>query len=196
MLPLAPTASREFRAGDGLATFVEVYDNQPQPPHKVDITTSILTDEGRVVFNTSEERNSTELQGKSGGYGVTTQDPADRVRAWSVRAEGRGAITRREARDREAGGSVQSQVKRDPSNAGCRMPDAGMEADVSHVRHPSFCIRHPLHLPVPVLRLGVHRAEDLQVPLAAAPGLDDLGGDDVHEDLGEAAALPGSPSRW
>jgi len=75
VLPLAPTASREFRAGDGLATFVEVYDNQPQPPHKVDIATSILTDEGRVVFNTSEERNSTELQGKSGGYGVTTKIP-------------------------------------------------------------------------------------------------------------------------
>jgi hypothetical protein len=54
---------------------VEVYDNQPQPPHKVDITTSVLTDEGRVVFKTAEERNSTELQGKSGGYGVTAQIP-------------------------------------------------------------------------------------------------------------------------
>ena len=41
----------------------------------MDITTSVLTDEGRVVFNTSEERNSTELQGKSGGYGVTTKIP-------------------------------------------------------------------------------------------------------------------------
>ena len=187
VLPLAPTASREFRAGDGLATFVEVYDNQPQPPHKVDIATSILTDEGRVVFNTSEERNSTELQGKSGGYGVTTKIPltgfAPGLYVLKVEAQSHAG----EARDREAGGSVQSQVKRDPSNAGCRMPDAGMEADVSHVRHPSFCIRHPLHLPVPVFRLGVHRAEDLQVPLAAAPGFDDLGCDNVHEDLCEAA---------
>jgi hypothetical protein len=41
----------------------------------VDVTTSVLTDEGRVVFNTAEERTSTELQGKSGGYGLTTQIP-------------------------------------------------------------------------------------------------------------------------
>jgi VWFA-related protein len=75
LLPAAPTASREFRAGDTLSTFAEIYDNQPQPPHKVDITTSVLTDEGRVVFKTAEERNSTELQGKSGGYGVTAQIP-------------------------------------------------------------------------------------------------------------------------
>jgi VWFA-related protein len=75
VLPVPATASRTFRAGDALATFVEVYDNQPTPPHKVDITTSVLTDEGRVVFNTHEERESTELQGKAGGYGVTSQIP-------------------------------------------------------------------------------------------------------------------------
>jgi VWFA-related protein len=75
LLPAPPTASREFRAGDTLATFTEVYDNQPQPPHKVDVRTSVLTDEGRVVFNTAEERSSTDLQGKSGGYGVTAQIP-------------------------------------------------------------------------------------------------------------------------
>src|SRR5829696_5332324 len=45
------------------------------------------------------------------------------------------------------------------------------------------------HLPVPVLRLRVDRAEDLQVPLAAAPGFDDFGGDDVHEDLREGTAV-------
>src|SRR5918995_1140108 len=45
------------------------------------------------------------------------------------------------------------------------------------------------HLPVPVLRLGVDRAEDFQVPLAAAPGFDDLGGDDVDEDLREGTAV-------
>jgi hypothetical protein len=75
LLPMPATASRVFRAGDTLSTFAEIYDNQPQPPHKVDITTSVLTDEGRVVFNIAEERNSTELQGKSGGYGVTSQIP-------------------------------------------------------------------------------------------------------------------------
>src|SRR5258708_2490048 len=43
----------------------------------------------------------------------------------------------------------------------------------------------PLHLAVPVLRFGVRCAEDFEVPLAAPPRLDDLGRDDVHEDLGE-----------
>src|SRR5687767_324527 len=47
----------------------------------------------------------------------------------------------------------------------------------------------PLHLPIPVLRLRIRGPEDLQVPLAAAPGLDHLGGDDVDEDLGERAAF-------
>jgi VWFA-related protein len=75
VLPVPATATRTFRSGDALATFVEVYDNQPKPPHKVDITTSVLTDEGRVVFNTHEERESSELQGKAGGYGVASQIP-------------------------------------------------------------------------------------------------------------------------
>jgi hypothetical protein len=75
LLPLPPTAAREFRAADTLSTFAEIYDNQPQPPHKVDITTTVLSDDGRVVFNTAEERNSAELQGKSGGYGVTAKIP-------------------------------------------------------------------------------------------------------------------------
>ena len=75
VLPLPPTASREFRAADTLQTFAEIYDNEAQPPHKVDITTTVLTDDGRVVFNTAEERNSSELQGKSGGYGVTAKIP-------------------------------------------------------------------------------------------------------------------------
>ena len=75
LFPVPATASREFRAGDALSTFAEIYDNQPQPPHKVDIKTSVLTDDGRTVFNTAEERDSTELQGKSGGYGVTAQIP-------------------------------------------------------------------------------------------------------------------------
>src|SRR5215211_6161243 len=45
------------------------------------------------------------------------------------------------------------------------------------------------HLPVPVLRLRVDRAEDFQVPLAAAPGFDDFRSDDVDEDLREGTAV-------
>src|SRR6185436_9752195 len=42
-----------------------------------------------------------------------------------------------------------------------------------------------LHLSVPVLGLRAGRSEDLQMPLPTAPGLDDLGGDDVHQNLGK-----------
>src|SRR5215469_14912303 len=47
----------------------------------------------------------------------------------------------------------------------------------------------PLHLAVPVLRLGIRRTEHLEVPLAAAPRLDDLGRDHVNEDFGKCPAL-------
>jgi hypothetical protein len=41
----------------------------------VNITTSVLFDEGKTVFTTSDERRSEELQGASGGYGYTTKIP-------------------------------------------------------------------------------------------------------------------------
>src|SRR5687768_201999 len=45
------------------------------------------------------------------------------------------------------------------------------------------------HFPVPVLGLLIGRTEHFQMPFAAAPGLDDLGGDDVHENLRKCSPL-------
>ena len=45
-----------------------------------------------------------------------------------------------------------------------------------------------LHLSVPVFGLGRDRAEDLHVPLPAAPRLDHFGGDDVHKDFTNISA--------
>jgi hypothetical protein len=75
VLPASPTTSRAFPPGDVLALFAEVYDNAPKPTHVVDIKTSVLTDDGRTVFSTAEERSSDELQGKPGGYGHVTRIP-------------------------------------------------------------------------------------------------------------------------
>jgi VWFA-related protein len=77
VLPLPATARREFVNVDTLALFCEVYDNLPPlPAHKIDITTKLITDDGREVFKTNEERASSELQGsKGGGYGHTLQIP-------------------------------------------------------------------------------------------------------------------------
>jgi len=73
VLPGAPTASRTFPRGDSLALFAEVYDNQPTPPHRVSISSSILSDDGRELFAAADERSSDDLQGKKGGYGYTRE---------------------------------------------------------------------------------------------------------------------------
>ncbi len=75
VLPSPPTATREFPQGDALAIFSEVYDNLGKTPHRVVMTATVLTDEGKTAFTTSDERRSEELQGASGGYGYAVQIP-------------------------------------------------------------------------------------------------------------------------
>jgi VWFA-related protein len=69
VLPGPPTAIRVFPRGDTLAIFAEVYDNDVKAPHVVDITTTVVSEDGRNVFKVAEERSSADLQGKPGGYG-------------------------------------------------------------------------------------------------------------------------------
>jgi VWFA-related protein len=75
VLPGPPAAARSFPQSDEVTLFAEVYDNAGATPHKVDITTTVTTDEGRVLIKTDETRESTDLGGKSGGYGYTTRLP-------------------------------------------------------------------------------------------------------------------------
>lgn len=75
VLPASPVAQRTFAQNDELAVFAEVYDNSGTAPHKVDLLTSVRTDDGRVVFKNEESRDSSELQGAKGGYGFTTRVP-------------------------------------------------------------------------------------------------------------------------
>jgi VWFA-related protein len=79
VLPSAPTALREFPRGDQLSIFAEVYDNGARAPHRVEIKTEVLADDGRVVLAKSDERKSEELQGASGGYGHSTQVPLSQL---------------------------------------------------------------------------------------------------------------------
>jgi hypothetical protein len=69
LMPASPVGSRTFPLNEELAVFVEVYDNLPAAAHKVDITTTVTSDDGKVVFKSEDARESSELQGKSGGYG-------------------------------------------------------------------------------------------------------------------------------
>lgn len=72
-LPGPPTALREFPASTEMVAYVEVYDNQPTPPHRLDITTKVRADDGHVVFNNSEERTSEDLHGTPGAFGYTVR---------------------------------------------------------------------------------------------------------------------------
>jgi VWFA-related protein len=77
VLPAAPMGSRIFPVGDSLALFVEIYDNTGGSSHKVDIATTVTSDEGKVMFTAADVRDSSELQGKSGGYGYGSPVPLD-----------------------------------------------------------------------------------------------------------------------
>ena len=75
ILPAPPVAGRSFPQTDEIALFAEVYDNEGNAPHKVDIGTTVTADDGKVVYTSSEERSSTEIAGVRGGYGYTTRVP-------------------------------------------------------------------------------------------------------------------------
>jgi hypothetical protein len=75
VLPASPGAIRRFQQDDEIALFAEVYDNAPKVPHGVDISASITADDGKVVYKAEEQRSSSELQGRTGGYGYTTRIP-------------------------------------------------------------------------------------------------------------------------
>jgi VWFA-related protein len=79
LLPGPPIAVREFPTGDRLVLYTEVYDGEAAKPHGVDITTTLTADEGRVLFTTTEERKSTELEGPRGGYGYRAEVPLANV---------------------------------------------------------------------------------------------------------------------
>jgi VWFA-related protein len=75
ILPDVPSARREFSAADTLSVLADVYDNRLSTPHRVAVTTIVTGDQGRVVFNSSDERRSDEIQGKSGAFTHTLEIP-------------------------------------------------------------------------------------------------------------------------
>ena len=73
VLPGPPVASRTFPQNDQIAFFTDVYDNDVSAVHKVDLTASLTSDDGRVVFKNAEERSTSDLAGKKGGFGYGGQ---------------------------------------------------------------------------------------------------------------------------
>ena len=94
VLPAPPTTIRQFGRDEEIDTFVEVYDNQTRTPHRVEIKTSVLADDGKVVFTTSEERRSEELGAAGGGYGHRAKIPLKEFAAgrYVLRVEARALL--------------------------------------------------------------------------------------------------------
>jgi VWFA-related protein len=74
-LPGQPTTLRDFPANSEIAGFVEVYDNQPTPVHRLDINTTVRADDGQVVFTHSDERSTDELHGTPGAFAYSVRVP-------------------------------------------------------------------------------------------------------------------------
>ena len=74
------TSRREFDAGDTLGIYTEVYQTlRDATSHTVALTAELRAEGGTVVRNVSDERSSSELQGKRGGYGFSAQLPLNDV---------------------------------------------------------------------------------------------------------------------
>jgi hypothetical protein len=102
-LPGPPTVSRAFRSGEELALVAEVYDNEAKTPHSVDITTSLLADDGRQVYTHEDRRSTAELGGANGGYGHTARIPLKGVAPgfYVVKVEARSRLGKGQTVSRE-----------------------------------------------------------------------------------------------
>lgn len=74
LLPGPLSSYREFSPQDEVAFFTEVYDTIKQA-HKVEIAATVKAEGGQTVFQTREERDSSERGGGAGGYGFTARVP-------------------------------------------------------------------------------------------------------------------------
>ena len=75
LLPGPMSTHRDFLQNDEIAVFAEVYETGGGPAHKVEINLTMKAEGGQTVYQTREERDSSELAGSSGGYGFATRIP-------------------------------------------------------------------------------------------------------------------------
>jgi VWFA-related protein len=103
LLPGPLSSYREFPQGDELAIFAEIYDNSGTQPHKVEIAATLKAEGGQSVFQTREERDSTELKGSAGGYGFAVRIPLKDVAPglYVLRVEGQSSLGDRPSTARE-----------------------------------------------------------------------------------------------
>ena len=80
VLPGPPTAARVFSLDDTLAIYTDIYDNDLDRPHKIDIEAIVRTDDGTVAHKVSEERDSKDADKARGGYNFLAKIPLQDLR--------------------------------------------------------------------------------------------------------------------
>ena len=102
-LPAPVTTARSFSSSDTITLYVEVYDTQPTPTHRVDITTTLRAPDGVVEFQTTEDRSTEELGGVHGGFGHQALIPLGDLAPGSyiLRTEARSRLASQTAAARE-----------------------------------------------------------------------------------------------
>jgi hypothetical protein len=126
MLPAPMTTFRDFAQNDEIAMFAEVYDHGAGPAHKVEIRLTLNAEGGQTVFQTREERDSSELGGKSGGYGFMARVPLRDIAPglYVLRLEAESQIGERQTVARE---TIVNVVPA-PAGAAAQPPPAGNPA--------------------------------------------------------------------
>jgi hypothetical protein len=148
MLPAPMTTFRDFAQNDEIAMFAEVYDHGTGPAHKVEIRLTMNAEGGQSVFQTREERDSSELGGKSGGYGFMARVPLRDVPPglYVLRLEAESRIGERQTVSREtivnviptpAGAASQPPAADKPAAAPVPAPGAAVPMTTVHSSHMS-----------------------------------------------------------
>ena len=69
-MPVPPTTVREFRVGDELTVFAEVYESAAKPDDALEVSTRLVAADGTVVAHVEDAPSRDELSAKQGMFRV------------------------------------------------------------------------------------------------------------------------------
>jgi hypothetical protein len=78
-MPAPPVALRSFPQDDEVTVFAEIYQRSTNSLHTVDIVTTVTSSDGAIRFQQTDQRSSSDLEGKPGSYGHTTRIPMSQL---------------------------------------------------------------------------------------------------------------------
>ncbi|HSK08053.1 MAG TPA: VWA domain-containing protein [Vicinamibacterales bacterium] len=94
LLPASAITTRAFAASDRLTVLAEVYDNEADKPHSVEISTTIQGGDGRVLRRHADTRSSREIQSRRGAFVHTAAIPLEGLATgiYLLRTEARSTL--------------------------------------------------------------------------------------------------------